>query len=166
MDIVIKHGSILHEECDAIVNPANSSGYMGGGVAEVIKKVGGQEIEDEAISQAPINIGKAIATDAGVLKCRHVIHAPTMERPAERTDETKVCHALQAALELAEELNVHSLAIPGMGTGVGGLEKQEAARIMIQVIKEHQAGFIEEIILVDVDEQMVKQWEKARQASV
>ena len=162
MIITIHKASILNENCDAILCPANSSGFMGGGVAAVIKQVGGQEIEDEAISEAPINVGKAVATCAGVLRCKHIIHAPTMEMPGERSDETKVKHALEAALELAEELNLHVLAIPGMGTGIGGLDKEESAKAMIQVLKEHRAEALEEVVLVDVDEDMVKAWEKYR----
>ncbi|MEA3458041.1 MAG: macro domain-containing protein, partial [Candidatus Thermoplasmatota archaeon] len=85
MGIITKQGDITQIDCDAIINPANSFGYMGGGVAGAIKRVGGKEIESEAVNKAPIVVGKAIATTAGDLPYEYVIHAPTMKRPAMRT---------------------------------------------------------------------------------
>lgn len=66
-------GDITRLEVDAIVNPANSMLIMGGGVAGAIKRVGGKEIEDEALKYAPVPVGKAIATKAGKLKAKYVI---------------------------------------------------------------------------------------------
>ena len=129
-------GDITKLEVDAIVNPANSLLLMGGGVAGAIKRVGGEEIEKEALKYAPIPVGKAVATTAGKLKAKAVIHAPTMERPAMRTSVNKVRAAVKAALECAEEKGYVSIAFPGMGTGVGGVPVSDAARVMVEVIKE------------------------------
>ncbi len=71
--ISILKEDITELDVGAIVNAANSYGYMGGGVAGAIKEVGGQEIELEAVSQAPILIGYAVITTAGKLRCRHVM---------------------------------------------------------------------------------------------
>ena len=68
--IAVKRGDITKlniEGIGAIVNPANSMGTMGGGVALAIMGAGGKEIEDEAIEKAPIPIGKAVPTTAGKL---------------------------------------------------------------------------------------------------
>ncbi|MBN2459302.1 macro domain-containing protein [Candidatus Woesearchaeota archaeon] len=154
-DIIVKNSSITTCEVEAIVNPANSFGYMGGGVAGVIKKVGGDIIEEEAISKAPIQVGEAAITGAGDLVCKKVIHAPTMHNPAERTDPHKVFCATKAALELADNEGFRSIAIPGMGTGVGGLKKTEAAKSMLKAIKSIKFKSIERIILIDIDEEMV-----------
>ena len=70
MGIIVQKGDLTQIRCDAIVNPANSFGYMGGGVAGAIKRVGGIEIERDAVSKAPIPVGKAIVTTAGVLPCK------------------------------------------------------------------------------------------------
>jgi O-acetyl-ADP-ribose deacetylase (regulator of RNase III) len=156
---VIK-GSITTCQVHAIVNPANSFGYMGGGVAGVIKKVGGQIIEDEAISQAPIQVGEAVLTSAGDLVCHKVIHAPTMHNPAEKTDSHKVFCAAQAALELADNEGFRSIAIPGMGTGVGGLDKQEAAKTIVKAIKQTKFQSIERILLIDIDDEMIDAFKK------
>jgi len=60
MSIFVQQHDLTQIKCDAIINPANSYGYMGGGVAGAIKKKGGTEIEKEAIDKAPIKIGRAI----------------------------------------------------------------------------------------------------------
>lgn len=125
---------ITRLKVEAIVNPANSLMIMGGGVAAAIKRAGGQEIEDEALKHAPVPVGKAVATSAGNLEAKYVIHAPTVERPAARTSANNVRKAVLAALEKAREVGVTSLAMPGMGTGVGGLGYDVAARVIAEAL--------------------------------
>ncbi len=141
---------------DAIVNPANSLMIMGGGVAGAIKRVGGVEIEEEARRYAPVPVGKAIATTGGRLKARYVIHAPTMERPAMRIGIKNVELATRAALEKAEELEIESIAFPGMGTGVGGVPYEEAAKTMVRTILEHidRGTKLRRILLVAIDPEL------------
>ena len=158
--IEVKKASIINAEVNAIVNPANSFGHMGGGVAGVIKKVGGQVIEDEAIAQAPVQVGEAILTSAGDLICHKIIHAPTMHNPAEKTDAHKVFCAAKAALELADKKGFRSIAMPGMGTGVGGLDKLEAAKTIVKAIKKTKFQSLEKILLVDIDDEMIEAFEK------
>jgi O-acetyl-ADP-ribose deacetylase (regulator of RNase III) len=155
--IIVKKGDITEEECDAIVNPANSLGYMGGGVALAIKLKGGKEIEEEAVRKAPIPLGKAIATKAGKLKCKFVIHSPTMQKPAEKIPLENVRLATRAALELAKELKIKSIAFPGMGTGVGGIKAEDAARVMIEECKKFEDL---EIRLVAFDENLYQAFKK------
>ncbi|MFH1641627.1 MAG: macro domain-containing protein [Nanoarchaeota archaeon] len=161
MKIRIEEDSIIDMEVDAIVNPANSYGYMGGGVAEAIKSKGGQEIEMEAISHAPIPIGHAVMTTAGCLPCRHVIHSPTMEQPAGLTDILTIKEATKAALECADLNNLKKIAIPGMGTGAGGLPKDKAAKAILDVVVNFEPKSLEIVILVDIDKEMVREFEKA-----
>lgn len=155
IEIVIQHGDLTKVNVDAIVNPANSFGVMGGGVAGVIKRIGGTEIEQEAMQKAPIPLGKAVSTTAGTLACRYVIHAPTMEQPAQATDANTVEWATRAALECAEQLKLSSLAIPGMGTGVGRVPVEEAARTIVETIRSFSAKHLQRIVLVDIQPEMV-----------
>jgi O-acetyl-ADP-ribose deacetylase (regulator of RNase III) len=159
MTITIKKGDITLVRCDAIVNPANSYGYMGGGVAGAIKRKGGIEIEKEAIGKAPIKIGDAIATTAGKLPCKYVIHAPTMEKPAMQTNVYNIEFAVKGALKLAKELGIKIIAIPGMGTGIGGVEEEKAAEKIVEVSKDFEKYF-DEIILIDINEKMVNAFRK------
>ncbi len=148
--IRVVEGDITEMEVDAIVNPANSLMIMGGGVAGAIKRKGGVEIEDEARKHAPVPVGEAIATTAGRLKAKYVIHAPTMEEPAMRIGLENVEKATRAALKLADELGIEAIAFPGMGTGVGGIPYYDAACKMLEVIREHidKGTRLKEIILV------------------
>jgi O-acetyl-ADP-ribose deacetylase (regulator of RNase III) len=134
-------GDITDLDVDAIVNPANSKLIMGGGVAGAILRAGGKQIQNEALGKAPVSIGKAVSTTGGKLKAKYVIHAPTMSRPAMSIGKENASRATKAALECAEELNIKSIAFPGLGTGVGGLKAAEAAHAMVQEIKKHiEAG--------------------------
>jgi len=162
VEVEVKKGDIVKEEVDALVNPANSYMIMGGGVAGAIKKAGGEVIEEEARKHAPVPIGKAIATTAGKLKARFVIHAPTMERPG-RTTLENVYLATQAALKCADEVKAGSLAVPGMGTGVGGLSPSQSALAVVKAIKEHIdiGTSIKRIVLIGLSEDVVKAYEDA-----
>ncbi|MFX0096291.1 MAG: macro domain-containing protein [Candidatus Hodarchaeota archaeon] len=133
-------GDITEVAVEAIVNPANSFLIMGGGVAGAIKRKGGSNIETEAQRSAPMPIGQSIATSAGKLNAKYVIHAPTMETPAQRTSLKAVSKALKGALKCADEKHVESIAIPGLGTGVGGVDENNAARIMIRETLRHIDG--------------------------
>ncbi len=150
----VKQGDLTRVSCDAIVNPANSFGYMGGGVAGAIKRVGGIEIEKEAVSKAPIPVGTAVETTAGSLPCKYVIHAPTMKQPAMRIGVENVRDATRAALGLGVKLNLKSIAIPGMGTGVGRVSVEDAAEAIVSVAKRFET-FFETIYLIDKNEKMV-----------
>ncbi len=159
MPIFVQKGDLTKIPCDAIVNPANSFGYMGGGVAGAIKRIGGVEIEKQAIAKAPIPVGAAVFTSAGSLPCDFVIHAPTMEQPAMRIGVDNVKHATRAALELGIELRIKKIAIPGMGTGVGGVAPEKAAEAIVSIAKRFEDKF-EKIILIDRNDEMIKSFQK------
>lgn len=154
-------GDLTELKVDAIVNPANSRGVMGGGVAGVIRKKGGVLIEREAVQQAPIPIGKAVTTGAGALPCRYVIHAPTMYDPAERTNVEKVKRATLGALECADQSGLRHIAFPGMGTGVGRVDPQAAAQAMVQVVHSFQPKNLEEVIFVSFGDELKQAFKKA-----
>ncbi len=162
MRIEIRKGDITTAEVDCIVNAANSLGIMGGGVAGALRRAGGAEIDREARAKAPIPVGEAVATTAGRLNARYVIHAPTMERPAMPSSPENIRAATRAALRVAEECGCRSVAIPGMGTGVGGVSPDDAARAMVSALREFEhSPTIETVILMDIGDAMVKAWRHA-----
>jgi O-acetyl-ADP-ribose deacetylase (regulator of RNase III) len=161
MKITVKMGDITEVLADAIVNPSNSYGVMGGGVAWVIKRAGGQEIEDEAVAKAPIEVGSAVITTGGSLEAKHVIHATTMKEPAMRIGIDNVKMATEAALNCASENGIKSIAFPGMGTGVGGVDPYEAAGAMVDVIRSFNDTTIEEVILTGHEKEMFKAFQRA-----
>jgi len=161
--IAVLTGDITEQEVDAIVNPANSLLVMGGGVAGAIRRVGGKEIEDEAVKHAPVPVGEAVATGAGRLKAKYVIHAPTMERPAMRIGKKNVRLSVKGALKCAEGLEIRSIAFPGMGTGVGGLSLEEAARAMVNEVKEHidERTTLKQIFFIGFNDDLTRVFKRA-----
>ncbi len=132
-------GDITALEVDAIVNAANNHLWMGAGVAGAIKRAGGQSIEDEAVRRGPIPVGEAVATNAGRLKARYVIHAAVMGQDL-ATDAAKIAAATKNSLLRAEELGLRSIAFPALGTGVGGFPLSQAAEVMISTVRDHLQG--------------------------
>ncbi|MDP3025510.1 MAG: macro domain-containing protein [candidate division Zixibacteria bacterium] len=134
--IILIQGDITDSETDAIVNTANNHLWMGSGVAGAIKAKGGAEIEKEAKAKGPIPIGEAVATSAGKLKAKYVIHAAVMGQDLQ-TNEKYIRAATLNSLKRAEELKLSSIAFPALGTGVGGFPMDKCADDMISTV----AGF-------------------------
>jgi O-acetyl-ADP-ribose deacetylase (regulator of RNase III) len=160
--VVVKQGDITIEHVDAIVNPANSYGTMGGGLALTLKRRGGDVIEEEAVNAAPIPLGSAVATTAGTLKSAYIIHSPTMDEPVRRIGVENIRRSVRAALSCAVGHHLASLAFPGMGTGIGNVRKDAAARAMVEEVKAflEEDDSIEEIRLVALDEELFKSFTK------
>src|SRR5262245_18780233 len=137
MQVHVAQADITNLPVDAIVNPSNSKGIMGGGVAGAIRRHGGDQIQSEAMSRAPIAVGAALITPAGALPAKFVIHVPTMEEPGMTVGTENVRRAARAALIAAHAHRYQVLAIPGLGTGVGGVAVEEAARAIVEEIRAH-----------------------------
>jgi len=127
----VRGGDIAEVEADAVANAANDRLWMGAGVAGALKRAGGAEIEREAMAKGPIELGSAVATTAGRLPARWVIHGAAMGQDL-RTNADLVRRTTRSCLELADELACSSLALPAFGTGVGGFPLGECARIMVE----------------------------------
>lgn len=164
--ITVVQGSILEAEAQGIVNAANSLGIMGGGVAGVIRRAAGPEVEEEAMRQAPIPVGQAVVTSGGKTRFPHIIHAPTMTQPGMAIPAQNVGLATRAALQAADDKGLTSLALPGMGTGVGGVAHVEAARLMVNEVQNFKPKTLASVLLVDVDAAMVAAWAAALKAEV
>jgi O-acetyl-ADP-ribose deacetylase (regulator of RNase III) len=159
--IALVIGDITQIQADAIVNAANNHLWMGAGVAGAIKRKGGSEIEEEAVKYGPIPIGEAVATSAGSLNAKYVIHAAGIG-PDLQTDEKKIRNATKNSLLRAEELKLKSIAFPSIGTGVGGFPIEKAASIMIQTVIEHirSKTHLRKIIFVLYGNDAYKKFEK------
>jgi O-acetyl-ADP-ribose deacetylase len=130
VELEVVEGDITALAVDAIANAANDHLWMGAGVAGALKRAGGEEIEREAVAKGPIEVGDAVATGAGELPARWVIHAAVMGQNLV-TSADAIQRATRRTLELAEELGAESVALPAFGTGVGGFPFDECARIMV-----------------------------------
>jgi O-acetyl-ADP-ribose deacetylase (regulator of RNase III) len=145
MQLEVVAGDITAFTVDAIANAANDHLWMGAGVAGAIKRAGGDEIEREAVAKGPIPIGTAVATGAGRLAARWVIHAAVMGQDL-RTSAEAIEHATDSTLQVADELGARSVALPAFGTGVGGFPVGECARIMVGVARRHRSSALERVV--------------------
>ena len=132
--IEIVDGDIAAQDVDAIVNAANNHFWMGSGVAGAIKARGGIEIERDAMAQGPGAPGQCVVTPAGRLAARYVIHAAVMGQDL-RTSADVIGQATRCALAAADERQVESIALPALGTGVGGFPLAGCARIMLDAVR-------------------------------
>ena len=144
-ELEVAEGDITSLEVDAIANAANNHLWMGSGVAGAIKRAGGEEIEREAVALGPIEVGDAVATGAGRLAARWVIHGAVMGQDL-RTDAELVRRTTESCLRVADELGAASLALPAFGTGVGGFPLDECARIMVDAVRAHEPSSLERVV--------------------
>ncbi len=144
-ELSVVDGDITAIDVDAIANAANNALWMGAGVAGAIKRAGGEEIELEAVAKGPIQVGEAVATGAGRLSAKWVIHGAVMGQDL-RTDAALVCRTTESCLRIADELGAKSLALPAFGTGVGGFPLDECARIMVEAARNYQPSSLEQVV--------------------
>jgi O-acetyl-ADP-ribose deacetylase (regulator of RNase III) len=143
--IEVLDADITQLEVDAVVNAANDHLWMGSGVAGAIKRVGGVEIEHEAVALGPIAVGDAVATTAGSLPAKHVIHGAVMGQDLSTDGET-IARTTRRCLELAQELGATSIALPALGTGVGGISPETSAVAMVGAARSLEAGSLERVV--------------------
>src|SRR5687767_1293912 len=145
MELDVVDGDITKLEVDAIANAANNHLWMGAGVAGAIKRAGGEEIEREAVAKGPIEVGTAVATGAGRLPARHVVHGAVMGQDL-RTDAHLIAQTTKSCLAVADEVGAESIALPAFGTGVGGFALEDCARIMVGAVREHQPRSLRRVV--------------------
>jgi O-acetyl-ADP-ribose deacetylase (regulator of RNase III) len=139
LTVEIVDGDIAAQDLDAVVNAANNHFWMGGGVAGALKARGGTLIETEAMAQGPAAPGTCVITGGGRLPARYVIHAAVMGQDLQTSGEL-IRTATAGALALADRTRLSSVALPALGTGVGGFPLGECARIMLDAVRAAAPG--------------------------
>jgi O-acetyl-ADP-ribose deacetylase len=160
MRLEIVEGDIAALEVDAVANAANDHLWMGAGVAGALKRGGGEEIEREAVSKGPIGLGEAVATGAGRLKAKHVLHGAVMGQDL-RTNADLVRKTTRSCLALADELGARSLALPAFGTGVGGFPLRECAEIMVGEARGYEPEFLQRVVFAVFGDEARSAFEEA-----
>lgn len=143
--LVVHQGPITDVDVDAVVSPANSFGLMGGGIDAVYARwFPGISDRVRAASGADrggeLPVGQAVVVPTGVERPAWLVSAPTMRTPGERlpADGAAARAAAMAVLLLWRDGvlpaggpvrdAVRSIALPGLGTGVGGLAPEVCAQ--------------------------------------
>lgn len=158
-------GDLTEQRVDAIVNAANSSLMGGGGVDGAIHRRGGPAILDAcrdlraAKYGGGLPTGEAVATTAGDLPARWVIHTvgPVYTLREDRSALLAACH--RNALAVADELGAATVAFPAISTGVYGWPMDSAARIALRTVRETVTS-VAEIRFVLFDERALNVFER------
>lgn len=145
LGLAVVEGDITELDVEAIANAANDHLWMGGGVAGAIKRVGGDEIEQEAVAAGPIPLGSAVATGAGRLSARYVVHGAVMGQDLS-TNPSLIAETTSSCLRVADDLGVASLALPAFGTGVGRFPLDECARLMVGAARAYESRALQRVV--------------------
>jgi len=141
-DVEVVCGNLLDLSCDAIVSPANSFGNMGGGIDKVIDDFHGGQAQTRVMAAiaehycGELPVGVAVVVEMTSSRWPFVIASPTMRIPGSIAGTINAYLAMRAALVAVQRHNrmggsrIRSIAIPGLGTGVGGLGYVDAAAQM------------------------------------
>lgn len=146
--VMVHHGSIFELVCDAVVSPANSFGFMNGGIDLFYSRYFGWHVQDRvqqaigAYHHGELLVGTAelVATDHPAIP--YLIAAPTMRMPQTVRDTVNPYLAMRAVLLLWKYGQfrdgphagqpianvIQTIAVPGLGTGVGSVEPLACAR--------------------------------------
>ena len=155
--IELVQGDITRQSVDAIVNAANSSLLGGGGVDGAIHRRGGPAILDACRKLRASHYGKglatgqAVATTAGQLDARSVIHTvgPRFAREEDRSELLASCY--RESLRVADELGARTVAFPAVSAGIYGWPMEDAARIAVETVRVTETA-VEEVRFVLFDE--------------
>ncbi|WP_327352224.1 O-acetyl-ADP-ribose deacetylase [Streptomyces sp. NBC_01304] len=155
--ITLVRGDITEQSADALVNAANSSLLGGGGVDGAIHRRGGPEILAACRKLRAGHYGKglptgrAVATTAGRLDARWVIHTvgPVWQGPG--SDPERLASCYRESLRVADELGARTVAFPAISTGVYRWPLDEAARVALDTVRGARTE-VEEVGFVLFDE--------------
>jgi O-acetyl-ADP-ribose deacetylase (regulator of RNase III) len=154
MNIVAVAGDITEQQVDAVVNAANSSLLGGGGVDGAIHARGGPEIlaacRELRATSLPDGLpaGQAVATAAGRLPARWVIHTVGPVYSATEDRSGVLASAYRESLRVAEGLGARWVAFPAISAGAYGWPLADAARIAVETVRAHEPGTVEEVRFV------------------
>ncbi len=139
-------GDLTTERVDAIVNAANSSLLGGGGVDGAIHAAAGpallRECRELRRTRLPrgLDVGDAVATGAGELPCRWVVHTVGPNRHAGQTDPALLASCFARSLAVAREVGARTVGFPAVSAGVYGWDVGEVARVAVRTVREECAA--------------------------
>jgi O-acetyl-ADP-ribose deacetylase (regulator of RNase III) len=164
--ITVVEGDLTAEAADAVVNAANSSLLGGGGVDGAIHRAGGPEIlaacRELRAGPLPDGLatGRAVATTAGRLPARWVIHTvgPVYAREDDPARLLASCHV--ESLRVADELGAATVAFPAISCGIYGSPVEEAAPVAVAAVRNAPTS-VEEVRFVLMGAAALRAWERA-----
>jgi O-acetyl-ADP-ribose deacetylase len=167
MDLRAERGDITTVDVDVIVNAANPGLLGGGGVDGAIHRAGGPAILEECRAIAAglpdrrLARGQAVATTAGRLPARWVVHTPGPIWAAgeDRSAVLRSCYT--ESLRVADGLGAHSVAFPAISAGIYGWPIEDAARQAVAGVRAPTVEHVQEVRFVLHDDRALAAFEAA-----
>jgi O-acetyl-ADP-ribose deacetylase (regulator of RNase III) len=149
MEFRVVQGDIAAQSADALVNAAGTSLQMGSGVAGALRRAAGDELNEAAVAEGPVDLGEVAVTDAFDLDAEFVIHAAAMPHYRDgQATARRIRNATRNTLATAESLGVESIALPALGCGVAGFEFEEGVGIIVEVVDGWDATSLDDVRLI------------------
>ncbi len=152
--IEIIQGDITLQKVDAIVNAANNSLLGGGGVDGAIHRAAGPRLLEECRRLHGCPTGLAKLTGGYDLPAKWIIHTVgPVWRGGNHDEDRLLADCYRSTLKIAQESQLHSIALPSISTGAYGFPVDRASRIAIAEIRNHidQNKLPEKILIVCFD---------------
>jgi O-acetyl-ADP-ribose deacetylase (regulator of RNase III) len=140
------HGDITTQAVDAIVNAANSGLLGGGGVDGAIHAAAGPRLAEECRAlrrtthRAGLDVGDAVATGAGDLPCRWVVHTVGPNRHRGEVDPALLASCFARSLEVARTVGARTVAFPAVSAGIYGWDAREVAAVAVRTVRRECAA--------------------------
>lgn len=149
MKFSVIQGDIASESADALVNAAGTSLEMGSGVAGALRRDANGPINEEAVSNRPVDLSAVAVTDAYDLDAEYVIHAAAMPHYGDgRATPESIHEATRNTLYKADELGCKSLVIPVLGTGAAGFEFEEGTAIVVEEVRKYEPTTLHDVRVI------------------
>ena len=171
MRLVALRGDITRVDVDVVVNAANPGLLGGGGVDGAIHRAGGPEILAECrqikqtLPEGRLPRGRAVATTAGRLPARWVVHTagPIWSASEDRSEILRSCY--RESLRVADGLGARTVAFPAISAGIYGWPIADAARQAVAGVRSVDPEHVEEVRFVLFDEVALAAFETSLRAS-
>jgi O-acetyl-ADP-ribose deacetylase (regulator of RNase III) len=152
MHVEVVQGDITAESVDAIVNAANEQLAPGGGVCGAIHAAGGPSIAEECRRIGHCPTGSAVATTAGNLPARFVIHAVgPVWHGGNRGEADLLASAYASALDEAARVGARTVAFPAISTGIYGYPLQAATAVAVEAVRSWKGDGVDLVRFVCFD---------------
>uniref|UniRef100_A0A4W5RT50 Macro domain-containing protein n=1 Tax=Hucho hucho TaxID=62062 RepID=A0A4W5RT50_9TELE len=166
LQVVVRQGDITKEQADALVNAANEDLDHAGGVAAALSQAGGPEVQQASrdlvrqIGRVPT--GTVVETTGGNLPCKILLHAvgPVGRGGNERLLLEKT---VKAALDLAETMELQTLAMPCISSGIFGIPLKVCSEAIVSAVRDfgREPRIVTKVTLIDVSGEAVRAMQEA-----